>query len=1073
VAAGGAASRLRHVALEPPPETPLAPLAEASVTDRQRIGVLLQGAALLAHLDHAGCRLDGGWGATRLTAEGLLRTGRLRAGRSRALPQERMRNLAARLFGGDGEVAGRGEGRRAARALLAGWAQSLAPVAADELVEQVVEAAPFLWEPRFGAARRALAGEHRRGASSHLWAAGPGRWRMRLLAAAADLPALTLLVGGVGARSLWRGDGGGDPRALVEADRPRAAVAAWAARPPSDDDERRALARAWFSLGRFERAHAALAGCADPAAAVLRARCQLLLGRPGAARRSLRALAAAELPADLLVDLAEVAVRAFASSGDAASARDWVARAVAAVDGGRTPAAARAHLLAAGAAWDRGENEEMARRLQRARPLLDDPGLAWQWHQMRGLAALSAGEGNEATASLHRALAGRRRHLRRFEAAALWNDLGVARGRSGDLAGAERAFLHAQRLFRGCDGPRATTLGLVNLAEIRLRRGRPAGVREILERVSAENRAAGNVRGGVFDDALWARFELLHGRPEVALVHCREALARLARHRLDVHRDALRVLAARALGWLGRAEEAAAELAAAPDAAPSVLEPEELPPLWALAGERDRALAAAAGTPLEALWRCLLAGEPPAAAGWEALARLEPFRAARVVYDGELIAPDVAPGEWLRRAVATFRRLGAGSLAGRLEARDAGPWAALADYLSAPRGEGAALAALFAAAGYREARLTWTSLDEARVLVAGAGGGQRLSAPAAGGELLLAAPALDAPLRALFRLALRELPARAATPSPARADGIVGDAPELTAALVRVERLAPGELPILIRGESGTGKELVARRVHRLSARREGPFVAINCAALSESLLLSDLFGHVRGAFTGADRDRAGVFETAQGGTVFLDEIGDLPASAQGMLLRVLQEGEVRRVGESLARRVDVRVVAASHRDLTAMAREGSYRQDLYYRLRGALVTLPPLRARGRDVLLLAEHLLARRSPTAGAPPPRLSAAAQARLLAHPWPGNVRELDNVLATAAALAIGGVIEPDHLELPAAADASVADYHREVDALRRRLVGDALAATDGNRAAAARRLGVTRQALSYLVHRLQLD
>jgi DNA-binding NtrC family response regulator len=266
----------------------------------------------------------------------------------------------------------------------------------------------------------------------------------------------------------------------------------------------------------------------------------------------------------------------------------------------------------------------------------------------------------------------------------------------------------------------------------------------------------------------------------------------------------------------------------------------------------------------------------------------------------------------------------------------------------------------------------------------------------------------------------------------------------------------------------------VARRVHRLSPRREGPFVAVNCAALSESLLMSDLFGHVRGAFTGADRDRAGVFETAQGGTVFLDEIGDLPTVAQGMLLRVLQDGEVRRVGESLPRRVEVRVVAATHRELPAMVREGSFRQDLFYRLCGASVALPPLRDRGRDVLVIAGEILARRTRAGGdGRPPRLSAAARARLLAHSWPGNVRELENVLGAAAALAAGGAIEPEHLELPATAAAPATDYHREVEAFRRRLVEEALAAAGGNRAEAARRLGVSRQALSYLVRSLRLE
>ncbi|HEX9671526.1 MAG TPA: sigma 54-interacting transcriptional regulator, partial [Thermoanaerobaculia bacterium] len=237
---------------------------------------------------------------------------------------------------------------------------------------------------------------------------------------------------------------------------------------------------------------------------------------------------------------------------------------------------------------------------------------------------------------------------------------------------------------------------------------------------------------------------------------------------------------------------------------------------------------------------------------------------------------------------------------------------------------------------------------------------------------------------------------------------------------------------------------------------------------------------HVRGSFTGADRDRAGVFETAQGGTVFLDEIGDLPPAAQGMLLRVLQEGEVRRVGESLARKVDVRVVAATHRDLAARVRDGSFREDLFYRLKVASVELPPLRARGDDVLLLAEHFLAKQA--APEPAPALSPAARTALRAHRWPGNVRELGNVLAVAVALAGGGPILPEHLELPAAAGAGdgasataadgPSDYHRRVDAFRRKLVADALAAEGGNRAAAARRLGLSRQALSYLARQLGL-
>jgi DNA-binding NtrC family response regulator len=354
-----------------------------------------------------------------------------------------------------------------------------------------------------------------------------------------------------------------------------------------------------------------------------------------------------------------------------------------------------------------------------------------------------------------------------------------------------------------------------------------------------------------------------------------------------------------------------------------------------------------------------------------------------------------------------------------------------------------------------------------------------LAAPFGGGRLVLRAPAVDGVLRALFALALRDLEPRQlgdedAAPRGGRsrtAGGLLGESPALRAALARLERLAPGDLPLLILGESGTGKELAARRVHRASARAERPFVALNCAAVAESLLLSDLFGHVRGAFTGADRDRAGVFETAQGGTVFLDEIGDLPASAQGMLLRVLQEGEVRRVGESLPRKVKVRVVAATHRNLAEMVRRGSFRQDLYFRLKVAAIELPPLRDRGGDVMLLAEHFLARAA--GGGAVPQLSAAARSALLAHPWPGNVRELENVIQVAVALAAGDGVDigPEHLDLPCDGAPS-GDYHQQIDAVRRRLITAALSAARGNQAEAARRLGLSRQALSYHVRQLKL-
>ncbi|HRC84429.1 MAG TPA: sigma 54-interacting transcriptional regulator, partial [Thermoanaerobaculia bacterium] len=315
---------------------------------------------------------------------------------------------------------------------------------------------------------------------------------------------------------------------------------------------------------------------------------------------------------------------------------------------------------------------------------------------------------------------------------------------------------------------------------------------------------------------------------------------------------------------------------------------------------------------------------------------------------------------------------------------------------------------------------------------------------------------------------LRELEsARPAGEQAPAAPGIIGSNAKLLAALDRLRRLSRSEMPILLTGESGTGKELAAALVHGESSRSARPFVPFNCAAVSENLLLSDLFGHVRGAFTGADRERLGVFEAAGGGTVFLDEIGDLPLSCQGMLLRLIQEGEVRRLGESLPRKVKVRLVAATHRDLAQMVSEGTFRQDLYFRLKVAAVKLPALRERLDDLPALCRHFLRKLLPGGS-----LSKAAEQALASYRWPGNIRELGNVLAVAAALAEGegGWIEPHHLDLETKARAtSTSDFHTQLDSFRRQLIQQALEASGGNQAEAARRLGLTRQALSYLVRR----
>ena len=240
--------------------------------------------------------------------------------------------------------------------------------------------------------------------------------------------------------------------------------------------------------------------------------------------------------------------------------------------------------------------------------------------------------------------------------------------------------------------------------------------------------------------------------------------------------------------------------------------------------------------------------------------------------------------------------------------------------------------------------------------------------------------------------------------------GMVGESPPMQELFALLERVAASEVSVLVRGETGTGKELVARAVHEASLRAGGPFLAENCAAVPAGLLESELFGHVKGAFTDAVADRAGTFAEADGGTVFLDEIGDMPLEMQSKLLRVLQEGEVRPVGSSRTRRVDVRLVAATHRDLAERCAEGLFREDLLYRLDVITLELPPLRERGSDIELLASHLVARAGAEVGREV-SLTEEALDCLRAWHWPGNVRELENELRRAAVFCEGQIRAED--------------------------------------------------------------
>ena len=293
----------------------------------------------------------------------------------------------------------------------------------------------------------------------------------------------------------------------------------------------------------------------------------------------------------------------------------------------------------------------------------------------------------------------------------------------------------------------------------------------------------------------------------------------------------------------------------------------------------------------------------------------------------------------------------------------------------------------------------------------------------------------------------------------------------------RLARFAPQPVTVLVLGESGSGKEAVARAVHQLSPRSAGPFVAVNVPAIPAALLESELFGHARGAFTGADRDRRGLLEEASGGTIFFDEVGDLSLPLQAKLLRALQEREIRRLGENRSRAIDLRVVSATSRPLAAEVERGAFREDLYYRLHVALITLPPLRERGRDVLLLARHFLERYSGEYERGDLQFSPEALSVLARHSWPGNVRELQNAVSQASALAdfgasVGVDLLPETVRRESRTAAARLGYRSKVDAHRRGLISEALDRAGGNRTRAARDLGLSRQALLYLIRELNV-
>ncbi len=327
-----------------------------------------------------------------------------------------------------------------------------------------------------------------------------------------------------------------------------------------------------------------------------------------------------------------------------------------------------------------------------------------------------------------------------------------------------------------------------------------------------------------------------------------------------------------------------------------------------------------------------------------------------------------------------------------------------------------------------------------------------------------------------YSLAVRELRAQS------ESDFILGQNPKMREVAELIARVAPTPTTVLVRGESGTGKELVARAIHRHSPLRDKPLLTVNCTALTPAVMESELFGHRRDAFAGAVANKAGLFEKADGGTVFLDEIGDMPLEMQGKLLRVLQAGEIKPLGDVVTRRVRVRVIAATNRDLEAALQRGDVREDLFYRFNTFTITLPPLRERVEDIPVLAYHVLRKAEAKVNKKVDRISAAALDLLNRYAWPGNLRELENIVERAVVLTTDRTVEPAHLPLhvqepgpPAigGGERLGAAKQRFVTQFERQAILRLLADARGNVSAAARRAGTTRRNFHRLLAKYQID
>jgi len=345
----------------------------------------------------------------------------------------------------------------------------------------------------------------------------------------------------------------------------------------------------------------------------------------------------------------------------------------------------------------------------------------------------------------------------------------------------------------------------------------------------------------------------------------------------------------------------------------------------------------------------------------------------------------------------------------------------------------------------------------------------------------LAKPVSLEQLRALVKSAL-SLPQTGAAPKPAAGQALLGESGAMQQVRDLIEKLARSEAPVHVSGESGSGKELAARLIHQMSARRDKPFVPVNCGAIPENLMESEFFGYRKGAFTGADADRDGFFQAANGGTLFLDEVADLPLSMQVKLLRSIQEKKVRKVGSTQEEPVDVRIISATHQKLAECVEAGKFRHDLYYRLNVIELRMPSLRERREDIPLFVDAILERMATAAGVKKPEVAPEAMEELTRYDFPGNVRELENILERALALSSGGRVTADDLQLnppaePGAAPTASPDgkypLQDYLDRVEKEAILEALEKTRFNRTAAAKLLGITFRSMRYRMERLGIN